>query len=388
MSEQLVYTRKHEKIRQWILDSIRKGEIVPGDIIPSEAELCRKFDAARGSVRQAISGLVNEGWLRSRKGVGTFCVMKDRQLTMDIGLVCFFSGSYIFPRISRGCDQVAHRRGFHIVLNQSEDDPAREREILEKLRHRGVDGILIEPVFDGSVGTGASPSNADLLEQIDAAGTPVILLDNYFPGRSFTRVAMDDAAGGRLVAAHLLERGHRNVGIICDSGYLPKRLRRDGAVSSLAEAGAAPREEWLIDYKGPVSSGRAAGALQALFDRAGALQAGSQGDGSQGGPPSGGSLPTAFICTSDEEAVELYKVAGSRGVRIPQDLSVISFDNSSLADLPGISLTSVDHPGQYMGELAVQLLLERLLNPGVASTTTSLIAPRLVERGSVLDIQR
>ena len=361
MSEQLVHTSKHQKIRQWIIDSIQKGEIVPGDMIPSESELCRKFEAARGSVRQAISGLVNEGWLKSRKGVGTFCVKKDRQLTMDIGLVCFFSGSYIFPRISRGCDQVAHRRGFHLVLNQSEDDPIREREILEKLHRRGVDGILIEPVFDGSGG-----SNVELLEQIEASGTPVILLDNYFPGRSFTRVAMDDAAGGRLVAAHLMHKGHREIGILCDSGYMPKRLRRDGAAAFLAEAGSAPRARWMVDYRGPVSSGRAAAALRALFE-------------------AGEPLPSAFICTSDEEAMELYRAAASRGVRIPQDLSVISFDNSSLADLPGISLTSVDHPGQYMGELAVQLLLERLLNPGIASTTTSLVSPRLVERSSVME---
>ena len=82
--------------------------------------------------------------------------------------------------------------------------------------------------------------------------------------------------------------------------------------------------------------------------------------------------------------MELYKAAESRGLRIPADLSVISFDNSSLAELPGISLTSVNHPGQYMGELATQVLLERILNPGIASQTTSLIAPALVERGSVL----
>jgi GntR family transcriptional regulator of arabinose operon len=95
-----------------------------------------------------------------------------------------------------------------------------------------------------------------------------------------------------------------------------------------------------------------------------------------------------MICTSDEEAMELFKAAEARGMKIPDDLSVISFDNSSLAELPGISLTSVDHPGQYMGELAVQVLLERVLNPGIACRTTSLIAPRLVERNSVANIQR
>jgi GntR family transcriptional regulator of arabinose operon len=359
MSDQVVYTGKQQQIRQWVLDAIRSGQIIPGDKLPSESELCSKLGASRGSVRQAITALVNEGWLRSQKGVGTFCIMKDRRLTMDIGLICYHSGSYIFPRIARGCDQIAHRRGFHILLNQSDYDITREREILTKLRKRGVDGIVIEPIFDGS-----SPSNVDLLEEIEAEGVPVVLLDNYFPDRGFTRIAMDDAAGGRLVASHLWDKGHRSIGVAYGSGYLPKQLRRDGAAQFLKEAGAGIRADWIVECEEPVSSGRAFATLDAFLSR-------------------GSDLPTAMICTSDEEAVELYKAAQNRGKRIPDDLSVISFDNSSLAELPGISLTSVDHPGQYMGELATQVLLERVLNPGIACQTTSLISPRLIERGSV-----
>ena len=81
--------------------------------------------------------------------------------------------------------------------------------------------------------------------------------------------------------------------------------------------------------------------------------------------------------------MELFKAAERHGQKIPRDLSVISFDNAQIAELPGISLSSVDHPGVYMGELATQLLIERILNPGIASQTVSLIAPRLVERDSV-----
>ncbi len=346
-------------IRQWILESIKTGQITPGDKLPSESELCGKLGASRGSIRQAITSLVSDGWLRSKKGVGSFCIMKDRRLTMDIGLICFHSGSYIFPRISRGCDQIAHRRGFHILLNQSDYDLTREREMLSKLRKRGVDGIIIEPIFDGS-----GPSNMDLLEEIEADGIPVVLLDNYFPDRGFTRIAMDDSAGGRLVAAHLWEKGHRSIGIVYGRGYLPKALRKGGALRFLEEQGAGIPAEWIVECEEPVSSGRAFEALDAFLSR-------------------GGDLPTAMICTSDEEAMELYKAAQNRGKRIPDDLSVISFDNSSLAELPGISLTSVDHPGQYMGELATQVLLERVLNPGIACQTTSLISPRLMERGSV-----
>ena len=364
MYEQAVRIPKHKQIGSSILESIRKGQIIPGDKLPSESELCQKFSASRSSVRQAIAGLVNEGWLKSQKGIGTFCVLKERKLTLDIGLVCYFSSSYIFPRIARGCDQVAHRKGFHILLSQSEYDLAREKEILVKLGKRGVDGIIIEPVFGGD-----GPSNAELLEELDASGIPVILLDNYFPGRSFTRVALDDAEGGRRAASHLWEKGHRRIAILHDTGYLPKRLRRDGALSFLEEQGARPRGEWVIGFEGPVHTGQAAERLDAFF--AGAAE-----------------LPSAIICTSDEEAIEVYKAAQVRGLSIPDDLSVVGFDNSSLAELPGISLTSVEHPGQYMGELATQVLVERVLNPGVACQTTSLIKPRLVERGSTRDIQR
>jgi GntR family transcriptional regulator of arabinose operon len=364
MSEQAIHTRKHQLIRQWILSSIKDGTIIPGDKLPSEYELCRRFDTSRGSVRQAIAGLVNDGWVKSQKGIGTFCVLKERQLTMDIGLVCFFSSSYIFPRISRGCDQIAHRRGFHILLTQSEYDLGKEREILLRLAKRKVDGIIIEPVFDGS-----GPSNGDLLEELDASGTPVILLDNYFPEKPFTRIALDDHSAGRLVASHLHQKGHTGIGILYDNGYLPKRLRMQGALGFLSEARNSPPKEWLLGFEGPVHSGKVQRLLEEFFTSA-------------------KELPSAFVCTSDEEAMVLYKAAQARGIRIPQDLSVISFDNSSLADLPGISLTSVEHPGQYMGELATQVLLERLFNPGVACRTTSLITPRLIERDSVRDIQR
>jgi GntR family transcriptional regulator of arabinose operon len=353
---------RYKQIEEWVTTQIRQGSLRIGDKIPSESELCERFGVSRQTVRIAMSNLAAAGWTETRKGIGTFCAMRDRRLTHDIALVCYFTGSYIFPRISRGCDQIAHRNGFHLLLNQSEYDLAKERDILLKLQKRGVDGIIIEPVNDGE-----GPSNADLLEQIEREGTPVVLLDNCFRDRPFSRVCLDDAAAGRLVAEHLLAHGHRGVGILYDRAYLPKRLRRDGAVEVLAAAGAAPRPEWVIGYEGPAPAGRALAAMDAFL-------------------ASGLERPTAFICTSDEEAMELFKAAEKNGVKIPRDLSVASFDNAHLAGLPGIDLTSVDHPGQHMGELAMQLLVDQILNPGIESRTVSLIAPRLVERGSVTTI--
>jgi len=353
---------RYKQIEEWVTSQIRNGSLRIGDKLPSESELCARFGVSRQTVRIAMSNLAAAGWTETRKGIGTFCAMRDRRLTRDIGLVCYFTGSYIFPRISRGCDQIAHRTGFHLLLNQSEYDLARERDIITKLRKRGVDGIIIEPVYDGE-----GDSNADLLEEIEREGTPVVLLDNCFRDRPFSRVCMDDLAAGRLVAAHLAGKGHRRIGILYDRTYFPKRLRREGAEAELAARGAAHHAEWVIGYDGPAPAGRALAAMDAFFGRP-------------------GERPTAFICTSDEEAMELYKAAERHGIKIPEDLSVASFDNAQLAELPGIDLTSVDHPGQHMGELATQLLIDRILTPGVASRTVSMIAPRLMERGSVKNV--
>jgi len=360
---QVVPTSKYEQIQEWIRESIESGRFRPGDKLPSESELCRQFDVSRTSVRQAIKTLINEGWLESKKGIGTFCLLKTRQLTHDIGLICYFSGSYIFPRISTGCDQIAHRNGFHILLKQSEFEFEKERQILSDLQKRGVDGIIISPYYSGD-----GLSNRDLLTQMEESGTPVVLIDNYFPDSSFTRIAMDDRAGGRLVAKYLWDRGHRRIGILTDSDYYPKQMRKQGALDFLEEAGADVRPQWLLDFKGPAPSGRAYALADSFFS-------------------SGKELPSAFICTNDEESIDLYKAAAKHGLKIPEDLSVISFDNSNLAELPGISLSSVDHPGQYMGELATRIILERIQNPEVVCQTTSLIQPKLIERSSVGEIR-
>jgi GntR family transcriptional regulator of arabinose operon len=364
MTEQVVSTTKYQQIRQWILDNMEAGRFLPGDKLPSENEFCKQFGVSRNSVRQAINSLIGEGWLDSKKGIGTFCLLKTPQLTKDIGLICFFTGSYIFPRIARGCDQISHKNGFHLILNQSEFDYDKEREILIKLKKRGVDGVIIEPVFPGD-----GRSNLDLLVELEDSGTPVVLIDNYFPQRGFSRVALDDHAGGRLAAAHLWEKGHRRIGVISATTYQPKMDRKEGALSFLRQMGARIPEQWLLGYAGPAFSLRIDEIIDSFFTRE-------------------KELPTALICTSDEESIELYKMIEKHGLKIPKDISVVSFDNSSLAVLPGISLTSIDHPGQYMGELATKILLEKIMNPKVSCHTTSLIEPRLVERDSVAQIQQ
>ena len=352
--------KKYELVESWIRESISESRIAPGERLPSESQLCAQFSVSRNAVRQAIHNLSHDGWVESVKGVGTFCRSRvsDSRLTTNIGFVCFFTGSYIFPEIIRGCDRVLYKRGFHLILNQSEYDLEKERTILESLERKRVDGIIIEPVFDGG------RSNASLLERLSAEGTAVVLIDSYFPEREFSFVALDDRLGGEKAASFLWEKGHRKIGIFYQNDYQVKILRRQGAAEYLEAQGAAVRDEWIVGFRGqgPASEARAAAAR--FFDEA-------------------DELPTAFVCSNDEDALQLIREAERRGIRVPEDLSVIGFDNSSIAELEQVSLTSVHHPSFSMGEAATTILLDKILRPELHFVTRTIISPTLIERNSV-----
>lgn len=353
--------KKYELVEGWIRESISESRILPREKLPSESQLCAQFSVSRNAVRQAIRNLVHEGWVESIKGVGTFCRSRvsESALTTNIAFVDFFTSSYIFPDIIRGCDHVLYRKGFHLILNQSEYDLDKERNILLNLQKKKVDGIIISPISDGG-----GRSNCDLLVQFQQEGTPIVLIDSCFPESDFSFVALDDRAGGAEAAEHLWSRGHRRIGIFHQRDYQVKTLRMEGALEFLRLRGARPDPKWVVGFAGQGPASEAPAAAARFFEE---LR----------------SLPTAVICTNDEEALHLIRTAERRGVRVPDDLSVVGFDNSSIAQLEQIALTSVDHPSFLMGESATTILLEKISHPGLRFVTHTTIRPRLVERSSV-----
>ncbi|MBB6479741.1 GntR family transcriptional regulator [Spirochaeta isovalerica] len=352
--------KKYERIAQWVRDEIAAGNLHPGDKLPSENELTQQFQVSRNAVRQAIDLLNSEGITETMKGIGTFCRSKsvNGEGSRNIGFVCFFTDSYIFPRIIKGCSQVLYKEGYQLMLNQSEYDLEREREILETLRDKKVEGIIIEPVFSGK-----GKSNMDLLLSINEQGIPIFLMDNQYPLPRFSSITMDDRKAGYEAAKYLWEMGHREIGIFYQKDYLTKMRRREGALEFLSEQGVSPEEILQVGLTGQGEKSTAWEMAERFFETP--------------------RMPTAVICTNDEEALKLIGRASEKGIRVPEDLSVISFDNSEMAQMEQISLTSFEHPGAYIGHLAAKLLLEQISNPELGIITNSVIEPRLIRRKSV-----
>lgn len=353
--------KKYERVERWIRTAISDGRISPGEKLPSESQLCQQFGVSRNAVRQAIRNLIVEGSVESLKGVGTFCRSRpaDGRLSTNIGFVDFFTSSYIFPEIIRGCDHVLFKRGFHLLLNQSEYDLDKERRILLNLQRKRVDGVIISPVYDGG-----ERSNVDLLEKLQEEGIAVVLIDSYLPGNDFGMVTLDDRHGGREAASFLWEKGHRRIGVFYQDDYYVKVRRREAVEEFLREKGAQVRSEWLVGFKGQGPTGDAPEVAEHFFSVT-------------------RDLPTAFVCSNDEDALHLVRAAERHGLKVPDDLSIVGFDDSNIAQLPQIALTSVHHPSFLMGETATNILLEKIFHPELHFVTRTVITPTLVERNSV-----
>lgn len=351
--------KKYQIVSSWIRESIETGQIDPGDKLPSESELMRRFDVSRNSVRQAVNELVREGLVESRHGLGTFCTKRSAGESMNVAMVCLRMGSYIFPRIIQGCNRVMQKNGYTLQLNESWYDVEEERRVLRGLRQKGVDGLILIPVNGEGPGT-----NAALVGELEGEGLSVVLLDNEYEGYEFSSIVLEDFDGGVTVARHLWEAGHRQIGVLYSSNYRPKILRKDGVLHFLEAQGAAVRNEWIIGIDGQSSPFRTYGQIRSLFR-------------------DGLSLPTAMVCSSDDEAIMLIYQARHHGIRVPEDLSVVSFDNSDLSKVYRPRLTSIDHPSEYMGELAASMLLDRMRRREAPLKTRTTIESRLIKRDSV-----
>ncbi len=355
------YMKKYQIIEEWIREQITQGEGFSNQKLPSESQLCSRFGVSRNAVRHALRNLTDEGLLKSIKGVGTFCVQREGIKTNTIGFVGIYSGSYIFPKIIQGCDQVLFQDRYHLIVHQTEYNLKKEKDILFRLMENNISGIIIQPFF-----TGSGDSNKNLLKEFKESGLPIVLLDNNFPDEDFNNIILDDREGGRMAASYLMEKGHKKVGIFYENDYYPKLMRKEGAEESIEAAGLKMNKDWLIGFKGQGPEGRSDAARHFFSNTK--------------------TLPTAIFCTNDEEALILIEEAEKHGIKVPADLSVMGFDDSDIAKLEKISLTSMEHPSAYMGEMAAKLVMQGISTPKKDRNHQIIIRPNIVERCSVRDV--
>jgi LacI family transcriptional regulator len=271
------------------------------------------------------------------------------QRTGALGLAVHDVANPLYGEIILGAQRAAAKTG-HVLLLADIDGLARGDETFRRTVHGGaIDGLLLQ-----RAGTASDR------KVITTASTriPTVLLND----RSATHasVALDDAAGTRTATQHLLDLGHTRIGHLRVGGTQRSGQRVRGWREALARAGAEPDPRWLVDGGHTVESGLA--GMRRLL--------------------AGADLPTAVVVGNVLAAIGALTAAREAGLRVPEDLSVVSFHDVLYAAHLMPPLTAVALPLRELGAAAVALLLERLEGAPPRQVVVRDPAPTLVRRGS------
>lgn len=324
----------HAQVAAILRERIQSGIWPNGSSLPSEKELCAEFSVARGTVRQALQTLEKDGYLRREQGRGTFVKLNeyssDKPQSKRLAFIVPYVRDSSVPTILIGFQQVAEQAGFSVIFNHVNNDSQQQERVIRKLIGENVAGIALYPV---------DSENMPLVESLTRSHFPIVLIDRYLRGISSDYV-MTDHFGSAIRGTHyVLDQGHNRVGFVTWlSPAVSMEHRYLGYVQALNEHGVELDDRLVCHVEGyPMID------LTLLHEYL-----------------SGSNRPTAVFAANDQIAIALYRAATNLGLVIPDDLSVLGFDNLDVSAHLEPPLTTLAQPFLNIGQTAANLLLKRI----------------------------
>lgn len=278
--------------------------------------------------------------------------------SMTLGLIIPDNGNMFFAELSKAVESSARGAGYNLIYGNTDNDPERDIDYIGMFIDRQVDGI----VFARSPST--SETDAGILRLIRGASIPFVMIDRSFPETTSPTVLLDHFKGGRLATQHLIENGHRRIGCFTGPPQLFSSIERlEGYRSALSEAGI-PFDESLL-FEGNYQMGKEREAFRHFMEK----------------------KVSAVFSFNDFMALGLYREAKKAKISIPDDLSILGFDDIQVGDLMDPPLTTVHQPIAEIGKRTVEILLQLLDKDGkTPPPSRTAFEPTLVIRESVKDI--
>ena len=361
VAEQPKYLQVADTLRREIADEVFRD----GQTLMTEEELRMRFGVSRQTVRQAIALLEEDGLVDRRRGSGTYVRHgpRRRQGTLRLGVVTTYITDYIFPSIVSGIESVLNRQGAVMSLSATYNDRRIERNLLERMIGGQVDGLIVE----GSR-TASDTPNEDCYRRLAERNIPVIFMNSFYPGlRSIPHVVMDDYGGGQTAAREILKRGYKNPGAMFKMDDMQGEERCRGFLDEMKRQGMDVPEENLL--------------LFGTENRMDLLKIGA-------GKRFAERLIRehdidCMVCYNDIFAVSLMDILMRGGLKLPEDMGFIGFDDATYAAMVRPGLTTLGHPKESFGALVAEKLLRMIDGEKEKSVRMDW---KLVERDSLPEV--
>lgn len=354
---------KYRKIEDWLKSEIRSGGFQPGERIPTESDLMKRFDMSRQTIRLAVTHLEDEGLVHRVQGSGTFVSdeMRTKEEEISSGgdksvtMIMTELNSYIFPEIMNGASDVLSQNGYMLNIRFTDSSYDREYEILKEIMKRPPGGLIIEPLNFGLLSC-----NLEMYRKITEKIPSVMIhtqSDLFCPVLS-----LREKEGEKKMTEYLIHLGHRNIGMLLRTSEMTGQNRFLGYLDALRENG--------IRYEPDNIVWTMRNCIDDLF----------QPDGNRTLERMLKNV-TAVLCHDDRAAFKLNAYLQAKGIRVPEDISVAGYDDSFFSTL-SYQITTVTHPKYKYGQNAAYALLE-LIENGRVDMKKYETEPRLVLRETV-----
>ncbi len=330
--------------------SIKAVAARAGVSVGTVSKVLNKPESVRGTTRDRVNAAIKElGYIRNESA---------RQLragrSRTIGLVVLDVANPFFTDLARGVENEASRAGLAVILCNSDDQEHKERRYLDSLEEHRVSGVLITPVGEAEA----------MLARLRQRGMPVVLVDSRAPSHGHCSVAVNDVLGGDRAMSHLLATGHERIAYVAGPPSIRQVADRlEGTAQALHRAGRSPDDLTVINADGlNVTGGQQAGATLAAMPAA--------------------ARPSAVFCANDLMALGLLQEMTRNKVRVPEDISIIGYDDIDFAAAAAVPLTSVRQPRYQLGRTAARLLLDEVADGETHQHRQVIFEPELVIRES------
>lgn len=345
---------KYLILMEQLREAIESGVYGVGEKLPTENELAKTMNMSRQTVRQALSLLENKGLIEKRQGSGTTvrAARVPRARTGTVAVITTYIGEYIFPDMLRGIESVLSKNNVSPLLYATYNRIDNEQRILTDLARKKVDGLIVE-----GTKTALPNPNVHLYRSLYESGLPIVFIHGYYPELGqCVHVVADDHNGGMEAVKFLHAKGKRNICGIFKSDDMQGLRRYSGFIEQMQKLKLPINDDRVLWYSTESREQTILLGLRRIVEGCDAL-----------------------VCYNDEVALQAVELLLKENIQVPQDIAVISFDNSSYSELAPVKITSLANDEFMLGQSAAKKLMSLISG----SPETSVISPwKLVEKDS------
>lgn len=337
------------------MEKIESRQYLPGQQLPTEYELAELFNVSRITSKRALEELEKDGIIRRRRGQGSFVAptpLRTRGHKIISLVLPHFNSDLWAMTYIKGAMEYINEHGYYLSIHSS--DSLDIGAVCSKLIQEGIGGIIYYPDY-----TNRSIST---LAALSMNHYPLVTIDKAFDGLPISAVVSDNHQGGYIATQHLIELGHRHIAIVYSSQIGERTSTRDrfvGYCQALSDAGIDVVPDYIVDdyfrdmVKAGIDKTDSSGLLNVLRRLI-------------------RSNVTAIVAENDYEALTIYRLLKSIGVRIPEEISLIGFDNSDLLLNSDLRMTTVNQHVQDIGRKAAELIIRQIEGQDTSIQTITL----------------